>query len=177
MYYSCHLFLIPSASVRSIPFLSFIVPILHETFLGICAFLEEISNLPHSIVFPYFFALIGSLRKTFLSLLPIFWNSALKWVYLSFSPFSLVSLLFSTICKASSDNDFDFLSFFFLVIAGVQPRQDSTGTLRVNGVSERIHVRPALIGPSLQGRESERQRERVTRWGCLQGLAMFYFLL
>jgi len=30
--YSCHLFLISSASVRSIPFLSFIVPIFHEMF-------------------------------------------------------------------------------------------------------------------------------------------------
>ena len=30
--YSCHLFLLSSASVRSIPFLSFIVPILHECF-------------------------------------------------------------------------------------------------------------------------------------------------
>ena len=30
--YSCHLFLIFSASVRSLPFLSFIVPILHEMF-------------------------------------------------------------------------------------------------------------------------------------------------
>ena len=30
--YSCHLFLISSASVRSIPFLSFIVPSLHEMF-------------------------------------------------------------------------------------------------------------------------------------------------
>ena len=32
---------------------------------------------------------------------------------------------------------------------------------------ERRHVRPALIGPSLRGRE----RERMTRRGCLQGLA------
>ena len=48
--YSCHLFLISSASVRSIPFLSFIVPI----FAGN----EEISSLSHSIVFHYLFALI-----------------------------------------------------------------------------------------------------------------------
>ena len=175
MYYSCHLFLIPSAFVRSIPFLSFIVPILHETFLGICAFLEEISNLSHSIVFPYLFALIRSLRKTFLSLLTILGNSAFRWMYLSFYPLPFSALLFSTLCKASSDNHFDFLYFFFLVIAGVQTRQNSGGTLRMNGVSERIHVRPALIGPSLQGRE--RKRERVTRLGCLQGLAMFNFLL
>ena len=51
--YSCHLFLISSASVRSLPFLSFIEPLCS---LGISNFLEEISNLSHSIVFLYFFA-------------------------------------------------------------------------------------------------------------------------
>ena len=55
--------------------------------------------------------------------------------------------------------------------AGVQPRQNPGDTLRMNGVSERKrrHVRPALIGPSPRGRE--RERERMTRRGCLQGLA------
>ena len=56
--YSCHLFLISSASVRSIPFLSFIVPILCRKYsLGISDFLEVISSLSHSIVFLYFFTL------------------------------------------------------------------------------------------------------------------------
>ena len=55
--YSCHLFLISSASVRSIPFLSFIEPIFACS-LGICNFLEEISSLCHSVVL-YFFALIA----------------------------------------------------------------------------------------------------------------------
>ena len=49
--YSCHIFLTSSASVRSIPFLSFIEPISN--------FLEEISSLSHSIVFLYFFVLIA----------------------------------------------------------------------------------------------------------------------
>ena len=44
--------------------------------------------------------------------------------------------------------------------AGVQPRQDPGGTLRMNGVSKRRHVRPALMGPSLRGGERERERER-----------------
>ena len=62
--YSCHLFLISSASVRSIPFLSFIVPIFAWNVslvcsLGISNFLEEISSLSHSVVFLYFFALIA----------------------------------------------------------------------------------------------------------------------
>ena len=37
-----------------------------------------------------------------------------RWIYLSFFPLPFVSLLFSAICKASSDNRFAFLHFFFL---------------------------------------------------------------
>ena len=55
-------------------------------------------------------------RKAFLSLLAILWNSAFKWVYLSFSPLPLASLLFSVIYTASSDNHFAFLHFFFLAM-------------------------------------------------------------
>ena len=55
--YSCHLFWISSASVRSIPFLSLIVPIFAWN-VGISNFLEEISSLSHSIVFLYFLSLI-----------------------------------------------------------------------------------------------------------------------
>ena len=50
-----------------------------------------------------------SLRKAFLSLLAILWNSAFKCVYLSFSPLLFTSLLFTAICKASSDSHFAFL--------------------------------------------------------------------
>ena len=82
--------------------------------LGISNFLEEISSLSHYIVFFYFFH--WSLRKAFLSLLAILWNSAFKCVYLSFSPLPFASLLFTAICKASSDNHFAFLYFFFLGI-------------------------------------------------------------
>ena len=88
--------------------------------VGISNFLEGISSLSHSIVFLYFFALIteeGFLfffleRKAFLSLLAI--GRVFKWVYPSFSPLPLAFLLFSAICKASSDNHFAFLHFFFL---------------------------------------------------------------
>ena len=80
--------------------------------LGISNFLEE------SLVFPILLfssiSLHWSVRKAFLSLLAILWNSAFKWVYLSFSPLPLASLLFSDICKASSDNHIAFLHFFFL---------------------------------------------------------------
>ena len=80
--------------------------------LGISNFLEEISSLSHSIVFLYFFALIT--EEGFLSLLAILWNSAFKWVYLSFSPLLFTSLLFTATLKASSDSHFAFLHFFFL---------------------------------------------------------------
>ena len=81
--------------------------------LGISNFLEEIYRLSHSIVFLYFFALIaeeGFLISPCYSL-----ELCIQMgIYLSFSPLPLASLLFSAICKASSDNHFAFLHFFFL---------------------------------------------------------------
>ena len=79
---------------------------------GITNFLEEISSLFHSIVFLYFFTLIT--EEVFFSLCAILWNSAFKSVYLSFSPLPFAYLPFSAIGKASSDNNFAFLHFFFL---------------------------------------------------------------
>ena len=49
---------------------------------------------------------------TFLPLLAILWKSAFRCLYLSFSPLLLASLLFTAICKASSDSHFVFLHFF-----------------------------------------------------------------
>ena len=110
--YSCHLFLISSASVRSIPFLSFILSIYAWNIP-----LVSLIFLKRSPVFPILLfssiSLHCSLRKAFLSLLAILWNSAFKWVYLFFSPLPF-TFLFSAICKASSDNHFAFLHFFFL---------------------------------------------------------------
>ena len=63
--------------------------------LGISNYLEEISSLPHSVVFLYF--LHWSLRKAFLSLLAILWNSAFRYIYLSFSPLLFTSLLLTAI--------------------------------------------------------------------------------
>ena len=113
--YPCHLFLIFSAYVRSIPFLSFIVPIFAQNIpLASLIFLKRF--LVFSILLFSSISLHWSLRKAFLSLLTILWNSALRWIYLSFSSLPFTSLLFSTICKASSDNHFAFLHFFFLGI-------------------------------------------------------------
>ena len=86
--YSYHLFLISSASVRSLPFLSFIMPILSW-------------NVP--LISPIF------LKRS----LVLSWNSVFSWVYLSLSPLPFTSLLFSAIYKASSDNYFSFLHFLF----------------------------------------------------------------
>ena len=77
-------------------------------------FLKEISSLSHSIIFLFFFFLLWSLRKAFLSLLAILWNSDFRWLYLSFSLFPLASLLFSAICKASSDSHFAFFSWIYM---------------------------------------------------------------
>ena len=83
--YSCHLFLIFPASFRSIPFLSFIVPI--HAWNGP---LVSLIFLKRSPVFPIllFYSISShcSLRNAFLFLLTILWNSAFGWVYLSFSP-------------------------------------------------------------------------------------------
>ena len=82
--------------------------------------LQFLIFLKRSLVFPILLfssiSLHWSLRKAFLSFLAIFWNSAFKWVYLSFSLLPFTSLLFSDICKASTDNYFAFLHFFFLGI-------------------------------------------------------------
>ena len=112
--YSCHLFLMSSAYVRSIPFLSFIEPIFAWNVpLGSLIFLTK-SLVFHILLFSsVFFFLHWSLKKVFLSFLAILWNSAFKWVYLSFSPLFFASLLFTAICKASSE-PFCFSTFLFL---------------------------------------------------------------
>ena len=48
------------------------------------------------------------------ALLAILWNTAFRWIYLFFSPLPFASLLFTAICKASSDSHFAFSHFFFL---------------------------------------------------------------
>ena len=110
--YSCHLFLIFSASVRSILFQSLIVSIFAWNVP-----LASLIFLNRSLFFPILLfssiSLHWSLRKAFLFLLAILWNSAFKWVYLYFSPLP-VTFLFSGICKVSSDRHFAFLHFFFL---------------------------------------------------------------
>ena len=80
--------------------------------LGISNFFKR------SLVFPILlfssFSLHWLLRKAFLSLLAILWNSVFRCLYLSFSPLLFISLLLKAICKASPDSHFTLLHFFFL---------------------------------------------------------------
>ena len=98
--------------------------------------------LKRSLAFPILLFSSISLhysRKKTLSLLAILWNSAFSWVCVSLSLLPFPSLLFSTICKASSDNHFAFLHFFFLGIVLVTASctllqtsvHSSSGTLSV----------------------------------------------
>ena len=83
--YSSHLFLIASASTRSLPFLSFTVPVFGQNIpLIFPVFLKRSLVFPlllFSSIFKHY-----SLKKAFLSLLAILWNSAFSWMYISFSP-------------------------------------------------------------------------------------------
>ena len=96
---SFHLFLTSSASIRSLLFLSFIVPIL----IWKCPLVSPIF-LKRSLVFPILsfssMFLHCLLKKAFLSLLAILCNSAFRWVYLSlsfdFHFFSLLAILWNS---------------------------------------------------------------------------------
>ena len=111
--YSCHFFLIPSDSVRSLPFLSFFVPIFAwNVSLVSLNFLEEISSLSHSVVFLYFFALIA--EEGFL-ISPCFSLELCVQMGLSFLlSFDFHFSSFSATCTASSDRPFCLFAFLFL---------------------------------------------------------------
>ena len=151
--YSCHLFLISSASVRSILFLSFIEPIFAWNVpLVSLIFLNRFLAFPVLLFSSLYFH--WSLRKPFLSLIAILWNSAFKWVYLSFFPLPLASLLFSAICETSTDNRFAFLHFFclgmVLITAFCTMSQtsvhSSSGTLESYLITESICHFPWIVG-------------------------------
>ena len=107
--YSCHLSLISSAFVRSLPFLYCAQPCI-KCSLDISSFLEEILSFP--ILLFSSISLHCSFKKPFLSLFAILWNSTFNWIYLSLSPLPVTSLHSSAVCKASSDNPFAFLHVF-----------------------------------------------------------------
>ena len=115
--YSLHLFWLSSASVRSMPFLSFIVLIFAWNVPLVSLIFLKRSLVFLISLFPSI-SLHWSLRKAFLFLLAGLWNSAFKRVYLSFSPLPFMSFLFSAIYKTSADNHFPFshLSFLGMVL-------------------------------------------------------------
>ena len=104
-------FLISSASVRSIPLLSFIEPIFAWNVPLVSLIFLKRSLVFHILLFSSV-SLYWSLMKAFLSLLAIFWNSAFRCLYLSFSPLLFTFLLFTAICGLSPDSHFAFLHFF-----------------------------------------------------------------
>ena len=111
--YSCHLFLIPSSSVRWIPLLSFIVPIVawNVSLVSLIFWRDLWSFLFYR--FPLFLCIDHLGRLSYLSFL--FFGALDSDGYIF--PFSFAfhfSSFLSYICKASSDNQFAFLHFFFL---------------------------------------------------------------
>ena len=98
--YYCHLFLISSASVRSILFHSFIMPIFAWNVPLVSLILLK-RSLDFPILLLSYVSLHWSLRKAFLSLLAILWNSAFKWGCLPFSSLPFASILFLAIWKDS----------------------------------------------------------------------------
>ena len=109
--YSYYLFLISSASVRSLLFLSFIVPIFAWNIPLISLIFLAISTLSLSVVFLYFFALFieeGLLVSPCHSL-----ELCIQLGIPFYFSFAFCLLLSSATCKASSDNYFAFLYFFF----------------------------------------------------------------
>ena len=90
--YSCQLFLMSSASVRSILSVLYCAHLYMKCPLGISIFLKT------SLVFPFLLFssiyLHWSLRKAFLSLLSILWKSAFRRMCFSFCPLPLL-LFFS----------------------------------------------------------------------------------
>ena len=109
--YYYHFFLISSACVRSLQFLSFIVPILTWNIPLTYPVLLKKSLVIPILLFSSIY-LHCPFKNTVLSLLTILQNSALGCVYLSLSHLPFASHLSSAIWRVSLDNHFAFLHFF-----------------------------------------------------------------
>ena len=141
--YSCHLFLIFSASVGlCIISVLYCAHLCMKCSLGISNFLEEISSLSHSIVFLYFFVLIT--EEGFLNS-PCYSLELRIQIGISFLfSFVFASLLFTAICKASSGSHFAFLHFFsigmvLIPVSCTMSRtsiHSSSGTLSIRSICQ-----------------------------------------
>ena len=111
--YSCHLSLISIASemVRIFSVL-YCTHLCMKYSLGISNFLKEISILSHYIVSLYFFSLF-TLEVFLISPCYSLELCIQMGISFSFSPLPLASLLFSALCKASSDKPFCLSAFHF----------------------------------------------------------------
>ena len=109
------------------------------------------------------------LRKAFLSLLAILWNSAFKWVYLSFSPLLFASLFFTAICKASSDSHFALLHFFFLAMVLI-PVSCTMSQTSIHSSSGTLSIRSSPLNLVLT---STVQSQEIWFRSYLNGLVVF----
>ena len=110
--YSCHLILTSSASVRSIPFLFFIVLIFAWNVPLVALIFLKSSLVFLIVLFSYFFALIT--EELFL-VSPCYSLELCIQMGISFLfSFAFHFSSFTAICKTSSDNHFAFLHLFFL---------------------------------------------------------------
>ena len=103
--YSFHLFLVSSASTRSLPFMSFIVPIFGQNVPLISPIFLKRSLVFLLLLFSSSF-IHCSLKKAFLSHCAVLWKSLFSWIYLSLYLLLSCSVLSLAICKAAPDNHF-----------------------------------------------------------------------
>ena len=114
--------------------------------LGISNFFEEISSLSHSVVFPYFFALIT--EKAFLTS-PCYSLELCIQMGISFLlSFTFHFSSFHSFCKASSDSHFAFWHLFFLgmVLIPVSCTVSQTSVHRTSGT---LSIRSSPLNPFL----------------------------
>ena len=181
--YSCHLFLIPFASVRSILFLSFIV-----TNFAWNVSLVSLIFLKRSLVFPillfYSTPLHCLLKKAFLSLLAIPWNSAFRWVYFSFSPCLLLLLYSQPFVRPPQTTilHFFFLGMVLITASCIMLRtsgHSSSGTLSMR--SNSLNLSLPLYNHKVLIRECFPMQYwvpiEITNWVFLMCLDMYQVLL
>ena len=138
-----------SASVQSIPFLSFIEPIFAWNVPLVSNFLEEISRFSHSIVFLCFFALIT--EEGFLISLGYSLELSIQMVFLSFSslPFNGNPLQYSCL-----ENPMDGGAWWAAVhgVAKSQTRlSDFTFTFHFHASEKEMATHPSVLAWRIPG--------------------------
>ena len=140
--YFCHLFLISSASVRSVPFLSFIEPTFAWNILLLSLIFFKRSLVFSFYYFPLFLCIGHWRRLSYLSLL--FFGTLHSNGYIFPFSFAFHSLLFTAMCKSSSDSHFAFLHYFFLWIVLI-PVSCTMSQTSIHSSSGTLSVRSSLL--------------------------------